>query len=70
MVLVQRKIMTKAHTTVTKVTGKKAARKAGEVWRISSDGKVKVLTTRRTSIDTMDEAVKLYGRALKRLAHR
>ena len=62
--------MAKARTSATKVVGKKAARKAGEVWRIASDGKVKVLTTRRTSIRDMDEAMKLYGQALKRLANR
>jgi hypothetical protein len=56
--------------TVIKVAGKKAARKAGEVWRITSDGKVKVLTTRRTSVRAMDEATRLYGKALQRLANR
>ena len=62
--------MSKSKKTVSKIAGKKAARKAGEVWRITSDGRVRVLTTRRTSIQAMDEATRIYGQALKRLANR
>ena len=62
--------MAKFKKSVMKVVSKKAARKAGEVWRITSDGRVKVLTTRRTSIRAMDEATQIYGRALQRLANR
>jgi hypothetical protein len=62
--------MARLKNNVTKITGKKADRKAGEVWRITSDGKVRVLTTRRTSIRAMDEATQLYGQALRRLADR
>ncbi len=62
--------MAKFKETVIKVAGKKAARKAGEVWRITADGRVRVLTTRRTSIKAMDEATQLYGQALRRLANR
>jgi hypothetical protein len=62
--------MTRFKKSVIKAVGKKATRKAGEVLRITSDGRVKVLTTRRTSIRAMDEATQIYGQALQRLANR
>ncbi len=55
--------------TVKKVLGK-ATHKGRERWRVSSDGFIKVVTTSGASQDAMDEAMTLYGRALKRLANR
>jgi hypothetical protein len=53
-----------------KYIGKKVARKGNESWLVTSGGRVKVITTRRTATAAMDEAVKLYSGALKRLANR
>jgi hypothetical protein len=52
-----------------KLIGKKMTRK-GEVWRISSGGKIKNLATRAASTKAMDEAMIVYGGALRRLADR
>ena len=41
-----------------------------EVWRVASSGKIKNLTTSASSTSVMDQAVVIYGRALKRLADR
>ena len=41
-----------------------------EVWRISSGGKIKNIATSASSTAAMDEAMVIYGRALKRLANR
>lgn len=42
----------------------------GETWRVASGGKVRTITATAKSTDAMDEAVKIYGRALERLSHR
>jgi hypothetical protein len=42
----------------------------GEVWRVSTRGKVETLVTRNSSTAAMDEAVIIYNQALKRLADR
>jgi hypothetical protein len=41
-----------------------------EVWRISSGGKIRNIATSASSTAAMDEAMVIYGRALKRLANR
>ena len=41
-----------------------------EVWHVRADGKTLSLTTSATSTAIMDDAVKIYSPALKRLAKR
>ena len=41
-----------------------------EVWRVASDGRIKNLVTSASSTSAMDQAIVIYGRALKRLADR
>jgi hypothetical protein len=41
-----------------------------EVWRVSANGQIKNITTTASSTAAMDEAMKIYGFALKRLANR
>ena len=41
-----------------------------EVWRVEYDGRIKNLATTASSTRAMDQAMVLYGRALKRLADR
>lgn len=52
-----------------KVVGK-MIRDGKEVWRVSADGQIKNLVTRRSSTSAMDDAMTVYGRALQRLANR
>jgi hypothetical protein len=52
------------------VIGGKKTPDGREVWRIASSGKIFNLTTSSSSAATMDEAVKTYSSALKRLAKR
>ncbi len=52
-----------------RVIGKVAGSK-GEVWRVASDGKIRNIITSNSTSHVMDEAVKIYGRALRRLADR
>jgi hypothetical protein len=59
----------KKTVTVIKMAGKKSARK-GEVWRITTGGSVRTVTTRRASIRALDEGAERYSEALQRLAHR
>ena len=53
-----------------RVVGKKVVREGREVWRVTFHGEAKDIVTRSSSTRAMDEAVKIYGRALKRLADR
>jgi hypothetical protein len=64
------RIKVKKKNKVTKVVGKKAVRKDHEVWRVTFQGVAKNIVTRSSSTRAMDEAVEIYGRALKRLADR
>jgi hypothetical protein len=48
----------------------KTVRDNREIWRVSSNGQIKNIATTASSTAAMDEAVEIYGRALKRLAHR
>lgn len=41
-----------------------------EVWHVTTGGERRTYVTSSKSVKTMDEAIGLYGRALKRLAHR
>jgi hypothetical protein len=41
-----------------------------EVWRVDTGGQIRNIATRSSSTHAMDEAVVLYGNALKRLANR
>jgi hypothetical protein len=41
-----------------------------EVWRVSANGQIKNITTTASSTAAMDEAMKIYSRALERLANR
>jgi hypothetical protein len=52
---------------VKAIAGKTAKR---EVWRVASNGKMRTVTATAKSTKAMDEAVKIYGRALERLSHR
>ena len=52
---------------VEKVIGG-ATRAGRDVWRVTSHGKVSTITTSVVSARAMDEAMKIYGRALRRLA--
>lgn len=54
---------------MTKVAGK-VSRKGHEVWRVTTDGRIRNLRTRAASTRAMDEAVIVYGNALQRLANR
>jgi hypothetical protein len=58
----------KYHTPKTAVS--KVAHGDRETWRIASGGTTKTVTTTASSTSAMDEAVKIYGRALERLANR
>ena len=55
--------------TATKIV-RKTGRHSREIWRITSSGKVKNITTRNSSTKAMDEAMVIYSSALKRLADR
>jgi hypothetical protein len=57
-------------TRVNAVVGDKTVRGKREVWRISAGGTIKSIATTASSTAAMDEAVKIYGFALKRLANR
>jgi hypothetical protein len=48
----------------------KVVRNGHEQWRVASGGTIKNLTARRSSTTAMDEAMVIYGQALKRLANR
>jgi hypothetical protein len=48
----------------------KTVRDNGEIWRVSSNGQIKNITTTASSTAAMDEAMEIYGRALERLANR
>lgn len=41
-----------------------------EVWRVSANGRSYKLTTSSSSVDVMDDAVRIYQNALERLAKR
>jgi len=56
-------------SAVKRVIGK-MKRGDREVWRVASEGKTKNLTTTASSTSAMDQAIVIYGRALKRLADR
>ena len=64
------RIKVKKKNRALKVVGKKAVRKDHEVWRVTFHGVAKNIVTRSSSTRAMDEAVEIYGRALKRLADR
>jgi len=54
-----------------KVTGGGHVTATGrEVWRVVRDGREEILVTTNTSAKVMDEAMKIYADALKRLAKR
>ena len=52
------------------MVGEKTVRENREIWRISSDGKIKNISTSASSSAAMDEALVIYSRALERLANR
>lgn len=54
--------------TAVKFLGK--TKSGQEIWHVNSDGRIKRLVTGKASIQAMDEAVLVYGRALKSLAQR
>ncbi len=53
-----------------RIEGKKTTPDGKEVWLISSEGKTFNLTTSISSTAIMDDAVRIYAPALKRLANR
>ena len=57
-------------TRADAIVGEKTVRDNREVWRISSGGKIKSIATSASSTAAMDEAMLIYGHALKRLANR
>jgi hypothetical protein len=62
-------ISSRQGSEVTRIIGK-LNRDDREVWRVASGRQIKNLTTTISSASAMDEAVEIYGRALKRLANR
>jgi hypothetical protein len=48
----------------------RASKKAGERWRITDSGKSVTVRTTKSSAKIMDDAVRIYSSALKRLAKR
>jgi hypothetical protein len=68
--IAKRYIATRAATRADAVVGEKTVRDNREVWRISSGGKIKSIATSASSTAAMDEAMLIYGHALKRLANR
>jgi hypothetical protein len=55
---------------VMAVIAAKVVRKGRTVWHVTSGGKVRRIATRKASAKAIDEAVKIYGPALKSLANR
>jgi hypothetical protein len=53
----------------TAAAGPKTAA-GGEIWHITSDGRRETIVASAASVTAMDEAVNLYGDALRRLAKR
>lgn len=47
-----------------------ASKKTGERWRVTESGKSITVRTTKSSARIMDDAVKIYSSALKRLAKR
>ena len=66
-----RKEVTSRHPcTVERVIGGSRSRSGRELWRVASRGKIVTLSTSALSARAMDEAMKIYGRALRRLANK
>jgi hypothetical protein len=53
-----------------RVIGKTTLSDGREVWRVASGTRITNLTTSASSTSIMDQAMVIYGRALKRLADR
>lgn len=53
-----------------RVIGKTKLSDGREVWRVASGTRITDLTTSASSTSVMDQAMVIYGRALKRLADR
>lgn len=56
--------------TTDKFVVAKETRHGIEIWRVSADGRIKEIRTTASSRRAIDEAVKIYGPALERLANR
>ena len=53
-----------------RVIGKTKLSDGREIWRVASGTRITDLTTSASSTSVMDQAMVIYGRALKRLADR
>jgi hypothetical protein len=57
--------------TVGRIPGKKLiVRKDHTIWHVTTGGKVRRIATRKASARAIDEAMTIYGAALKSLANR
>jgi hypothetical protein len=52
------------------VKAAKVVRKGHTVWHVMTGGKVRRIATRRASVKAINEAMEIYGPALKSLANR
>lgn len=65
----ERRTVSKDTTTVKTVIGKSFSGNR-EVWRVTSNGEIRTMTTSVSSTQAIDKAVADFGPALRRLAYR